>query len=90
MSSLTVVNVLYGYFNTKKNKLKWTGSLEDLKAFVLTEIDEETADNTTWRSTGGAAEMEFRKQAVNSYLADEKREHTLRRREGKRLNRSSV
>ncbi|CAB4001237.1 Hypothetical predicted protein [Paramuricea clavata] len=53
MASLTVVNVLYGYFNTKNNKLKWTGSLEDLKAFVLTEIDEETADNTTWRSSGG-------------------------------------
>jgi hypothetical protein len=50
MASLTVVNVLYGYFNTKKNKLKWTGSLEDLKAFVLTEIDEDTADNTIWRS----------------------------------------
>ncbi|CAB4022639.1 Hypothetical predicted protein, partial [Paramuricea clavata] len=43
MASLKVVNVLYGYFNTKNNKLKWTGSLEDSKAFVHTEIDEETA-----------------------------------------------
>ena len=48
-----VMNVLYGYFDVKKNKLKWTGSLEDLKAFVLTLIDEETAEATTWRSPSG-------------------------------------
>ena len=47
------MNVLYGYFDVKKNKLKWTGSLEDLKAFVLTLIDEETAEATTWRSPSG-------------------------------------
>ncbi len=50
MNSSVVLNVLYGYFDVKKNKLKWTGSLEDLKAFVLTVIDEETAETTTWRS----------------------------------------
>ena len=47
MNSSVVMNVLYGYFDVKKNKLKWTGSLEDLKAFVLTLIDEETAEATT-------------------------------------------
>ena len=31
----------------------WKGTLEDLKAFILTEIDEETAAHTTWRSPGG-------------------------------------
>ena len=48
MNSSVVLNVLYGYFDVKKDKLKWTGSLEDLKAFVLTVIDEETAETTTW------------------------------------------
>ena len=48
-----VMNVLYGYFDVKKNKLKWTGLLEDLKAFVLTLIDEETAEATTWHSPSG-------------------------------------
>jgi hypothetical protein len=33
-SSLNAVNILYGYFCYKKNKLKWAGSLEDLKAAV--------------------------------------------------------
>ena len=53
MNSSVVLNVLYGYFDVKKDKLKWTGSLEDLKAFVLTVIDEETAETTTWRSPSG-------------------------------------
>jgi hypothetical protein len=44
---------LYRYFCYKKNKLKLAGSLEDLKAVVLTEVDEEIAENTTWRSPSG-------------------------------------
>ena len=51
--STSVINVLYGFFGHKKDKLIWTGTLEDLKAFVLTEIDEETAKTTTWRSPSG-------------------------------------
>ena len=49
----TVSNVLYGYFGLNKSKLKWSGTLEDLKAFVLTEISEEIAENTSWRSPSG-------------------------------------
>ena len=51
--STSVINVLYGFFGHKKDKLIWTGTLEDLKAFVLTEVDEETAKTTTWRSPSG-------------------------------------
>ena len=53
MNSSAVTNILYSYFNIKRSKLIWTGSLETLKAFVLTEIDESTADSTTWRSPSG-------------------------------------
>ena len=53
MNLSTISNVLYGHFNTKRNKLIWTGSLKDLKALVLTEIDEDTAQSTTWRSPSG-------------------------------------
>ena len=59
MDLSTISNVLYGYFNNKRNKLIWTGSLEDLKALVLTEIDEDTAQSTTWRSPLEWREMEF-------------------------------
>ncbi|CAB4031674.1 Hypothetical predicted protein [Paramuricea clavata] len=52
-SSLNAVNILYSHFCYKKNKLKWAGSLEDLKAVVLTVVDEQTAETTTWRSPGG-------------------------------------
>ncbi|CAB3980864.1 Hypothetical predicted protein [Paramuricea clavata] len=44
MNSSTVINALYSFFGKKKNKLTWSGSLEDLKAFVLTIVDEETAE----------------------------------------------
>ena len=53
MNSSTVTNILYSYFDIKKGKLIWTGSLETLKAFVLTEVDEATAERTTWRSPIG-------------------------------------
>ena len=45
-SKTSINNVLYDYFCSKKNKIKWTGTLEDLKAFVLTEINEETGKRT--------------------------------------------
>ena len=38
------------YFCLKKNKLKWTSTLADLKAFLL---DEEKATNSSWRSPSG-------------------------------------
>ncbi|CAB4045251.1 Hypothetical predicted protein, partial [Paramuricea clavata] len=53
MNSSTVINALYSFFGKKKNKLTWSGSLEDLKAFVLTIVDEETAESSTWRSPSG-------------------------------------
>ena len=53
-SQTSINNVLYDYFCSKKNKIKWTGTLEDLKlAFVLTEINEETAERTNWRAPNG-------------------------------------
>ena len=45
-------NVIDGFFCCK-NKLKWVGSLEDLKAFVLAEVDEDVIKSTTWRSPSG-------------------------------------
>ena len=48
-----VRNILYGNFCLTKNKLKRLGTLEDLKAFALTEIDEYTAENTNWWSSSG-------------------------------------
>ena len=53
MNSTTITNVLYNYFSLKKNKLQWTGTLEDLKAFVLTEIDANIAESTSWQSPSG-------------------------------------
>ena len=46
----SVKNILYCNFCLTKNKLKCLGALEDLKAFVLTEIDEDTAENINWQS----------------------------------------
>ena len=53
VNSSTVINALYSFFGKKKNKLTWSGSLEDLKAFVLTIVDEETAESSTWCSPSG-------------------------------------
>ena len=49
----SVLNILYNYSCQKWNKLLWLGSLEDLKVFVLIEIDEQTACETTWKSPHG-------------------------------------
>ena len=73
MNSSVVLNVLYGYFEVKKDKLKWTGSLEDLKAFVLTVIDEETAETTTWRSPSGGKWVFESKRKAKIHISREKR-----------------
>ena len=44
---------LIGFFGQKKNKLTWTGTLNDLKTFVSTIIDEKTAEGAAWRSPSG-------------------------------------
>ena len=46
-------SVLCSYLCFAKNKIKWTGSLENLKAFVLAEVDDETAEKTSWRLPSG-------------------------------------
>jgi hypothetical protein len=53
MNSSTVINALYSFFGKNKNILTWSGTLEDLKAFVLKIVDEETAESSTWRSPSG-------------------------------------
>lgn len=53
MDPSATVSIWYDYFCLKKNKLKWTRSLADLKAFLFTELDEETAANSSWRSPSG-------------------------------------
>ena len=68
MASLATVSALYRHFNIKKNKLKWSGILEDLKALVLTEIDEETAASTKWRSPGGGSWNFDSKQLIVTWL----------------------
>ncbi|CAB4007826.1 Hypothetical predicted protein, partial [Paramuricea clavata] len=41
------------FFGQKKNKLTWRGTLNDLKTFVSTIIDEKAAESAVWRSTSG-------------------------------------
>lgn len=53
MCSTAVKNLMYSNFYLKKGKLKWSGTLEDLKSMVLTEISEEIAESTSWRSPSG-------------------------------------
>lgn len=48
-----ISNALYNFFGLKKNKLIWQGELEDLKALVLTQVDEKTAECTSWRKPRG-------------------------------------
>ena len=50
MDATTSLNTWSEYFCLKKNKLKWTSTLADLKAFLL---DEEKAANSSWRSPSG-------------------------------------
>jgi hypothetical protein len=44
---------LFGFFGQKKNKLTWSGTMNDLKSFVSTIIDEKAAESTAWRSPSG-------------------------------------
>ena len=44
---------LIRFFGQKKNKLKWSGALYDLKTFVSTIIDENAAEGAVWRSPSG-------------------------------------
>ena len=53
MNSSTTLNAWYDNFYLNKSKLKWKGTLEDLKAFVLAEIDANTAENVNWKSPSG-------------------------------------
>ena len=53
MNTSSASDIFGGCFDIKKNKLQWKGILEELKAFVLTEVDNETAAKTTWHSPGG-------------------------------------
>ena len=50
MDSTNSLSTWSDYFCLKKNKLKWTSTLADLKAFLL---DEEKAANSGWRSPSG-------------------------------------
>ena len=52
--------------------MKWIGSLEDQIALVLTQIDEETAEATTWRSpSGGKWIFEFKPLMVSWQMKSE-------------------
>lgn len=53
MNFSSVIHGLCDHFCLKNSKLKWTGSLEDLKVFILTEVDEETDKSTGWKSPSG-------------------------------------
>lgn len=74
---------MYENFCLKKSKLKWTGTLKDLKAFVLAEIDANTAENVSWRSPSGgkwtfvseALSVTWHKTSENIYLKGEKGNH---------------
>ena len=80
MNSTAVTNALYSNFFVKKNKIKWSGTLEDLKAFVLLEIDENTAETTNWRSPSGGTwcfdndllSVTWHKTSGNIYFKGEK------------------
>ena len=53
MNTSSASDIFDGCFDIRKNKLQWKGTLEELKAFVVTEVDDETAAKTTWHSPGG-------------------------------------
>lgn len=53
MDQSATVSIWYDYFCLKMNKVKWTRSLGDLKAFLFTELREKNAANSSWRSPSG-------------------------------------
>ena len=87
ISSLNDAKILYRNFCYKKNKIKWVGSLEDLKAVVLDEVDEEMHQNATWRSpSGGTWKFEsdvlsvtWQMKSQNIYFEGEKSEEMSKR-----------
>ena len=86
MNSSTTLNAWYDNFYLNKSKLKWKGTLEDLKAFVLAEIDANTAENVNWKSPSGgkwtfdseALSVTWHKAGENIYLKGEKSNHLMK------------
>ena len=86
-NSLQAIDILYGNVCYKKDKRKWVGSLQDLKAFVLNEVDEEIAESTTWRSpSGGTWKFEnkvlsvtWQAKSQNIYFEGDKRKEVVKR-----------
>ena len=86
MNSSTTLNAWYDNFYLNKSKLKWKGTLEDLKAFVLAEIDANTAENVNWKSPSGgkwtfdseALSVTWHKASENIYLKGEKSNHLMK------------
>jgi hypothetical protein len=76
-NSSNVVNILYGYFCYKKNKLKWAGSLQDLKAFVLTEVNELVAG--TWKFDSEVLFVTWQTKSQNIYFEGEKSKDVTKR-----------
>ena len=89
MTSSKVLDVLYEFFDTGDNKLKCKGSLEDLKAFVLTVIDEETVESTSWHwhsPSGGKwwfkskeLAVAWQKKSMNIQLGEERGKEVTQR-----------
>ena len=67
MNTSTTLNARYDNFDLNKSKLKWKGTLEDLKAFVLAEIDANTAENVNWKSPSGG-KWTFDSEALSDAL----------------------
>ena len=86
MNSSTTLNAWYDNFYLNKSKLKWKGTLEDVKAFVLAEIDANTAENVNWKSPSGgkwtfdseALSVTWHKASENIYLKGEKSNHLMK------------
>ena len=86
MNSSTILNAQYDNFYLNKSKLKWKGTLEDLKAFVLVEIDANTAENVNWKSPSGgkwtfdseALSVTWHKASENIYLKGERGNHLMK------------
>ena len=86
MNSSTTLNAWYDNFYLNKSKLKWKGTLEDLKAFVRAEIDANTAENVNWKSPSGgkwtfdseALSVTWHKASENIYLKGEKSNHLMK------------
>jgi hypothetical protein len=53
MDPTTTLSIWSDYFCLKRNKLKWSSTLADLKAFLHDEIDEQAAANSSQRSPSG-------------------------------------